>query len=109
MFSLTDHTLKQLRTVYKVNNKFEVQFAASFFVVKLEQEFFAYLDIIKAMVQDNVGKNLLLTWFSSWRVVWKQMIGLRLPTSFWANLDSCNRISSSKSKASVPCLTSSST
>ena len=50
MFTFTDHTLKQLRTVYKANDKFEIQFAASFFVVKLEQEFFAYLDIIKARV-----------------------------------------------------------
>lgn len=50
MFTLTDHTLKQLRTVYKVDDKFEVQFAASFFVVKLESQFFVYLEIIRAKV-----------------------------------------------------------
>ena len=48
MFSLTDHTLKQLRTVYKVNDKFEVQFAASFFVVEIDSQLIAYLDVIKA-------------------------------------------------------------
>ena len=48
MFSLTDHTLNQLRTVYKVNDKFEVQFAASFFVIELDQYLVVYLDVIKA-------------------------------------------------------------
>ncbi len=33
MFTLIDQTLKQLRTVYKADNEFEIQFAASFFVV----------------------------------------------------------------------------
>lgn len=36
MFTLTPETLKQLRTVYKVDDKFEVQFAASFFILNLE-------------------------------------------------------------------------
>ena len=48
MFQLTNETLKQLRTVYKVNDKFEVQFAASFFVVELDQYLITYLDVIKA-------------------------------------------------------------
>jgi len=47
MFQLTNETLKQLRTVYKVNDKFEVQFAASFFVVELEKYLVTYLDVIK--------------------------------------------------------------
>ena len=48
MFQLTNETLKQIRTVYKVNDKFEVQFAASFFVVELDQYLITYLDVIKA-------------------------------------------------------------
>lgn len=48
MFSLTDHTLNQLRTVYKVDDMFEVQFAASFFVIELDQYVITYLDVIKA-------------------------------------------------------------
>lgn len=47
MFSLTDETLKQLRTVYKVDDKFDVQFAASFFVIDLEKYLVTYLDVIK--------------------------------------------------------------
>jgi hypothetical protein len=47
MFSLTDETLKQLRTVYKTNNDFEVQFAASFFVIELDKYLVTYLDVIK--------------------------------------------------------------
>ena len=47
MFSLTDETLKQLRTVYKVDGKFDVQFAASFFVIDLEKYLVTYLDVIK--------------------------------------------------------------
>ena len=47
MFQLTDHTLKQLRTVYKTNDKFEIQFAASFFVIKLDKHLVTYLDVIK--------------------------------------------------------------
>lgn len=46
-FSLTSETLKQLRTVYKVDDKFEVQFAASFFMVELDYHLVVYLDIIK--------------------------------------------------------------
>ena len=48
MFSLTDDTLKQLQTVYKVDSEFEVQFAASFFVIELDQYLVTYLDVIKA-------------------------------------------------------------
>jgi len=47
VFTLTPETLKQLRTVYKVDGKFEVQFAASFFVVELDQYLVTYLDVIK--------------------------------------------------------------
>jgi hypothetical protein len=47
MFQLTNETLKQLRTVYKVNDKFEVQFAASFFVIELDEHLVTYLDVIK--------------------------------------------------------------
>ena len=47
MFSLTDGTLKQLRTVYKVGGKFEIWFAASFFVVELDKYLVSYLDVIK--------------------------------------------------------------
>jgi hypothetical protein len=47
MFSLTDETLKQLRTVYKAVVIFEVQFAASFFVVELDKHLVTYLDVIK--------------------------------------------------------------
>jgi hypothetical protein len=47
MFSLTNETLKQLRTVYKVDNEFVVQFAASFFMVELDQHLVTYLDVIK--------------------------------------------------------------
>ena len=47
MFQLTNETLKQLRTVYKTNDKFEIQFAASFFVVELDQHLVTYLDVIK--------------------------------------------------------------
>ena len=47
MFSLTDETLKQLRTVYKVDIKFEVQFATSFFVIEVETYLVIYLDVIK--------------------------------------------------------------
>ena len=48
MFQLTNETLKQLRTVYKANDKFEIQFAASFFVIKLDRYLITYLDVIKA-------------------------------------------------------------
>ena len=48
MFSLTENTLKQLRTVYKVDENFEIQFAASFFVIELEQYLITYLEVIKA-------------------------------------------------------------
>ena len=48
MFSLTNDTLKQLRTVYKVNDKFEIQFATSFFVIELDRCLITYLDVIKA-------------------------------------------------------------
>jgi hypothetical protein len=47
MFQLTNETLKQLRTVYKTNSKIEIQFAASFFVVELDQYLVTYLDVIK--------------------------------------------------------------
>jgi hypothetical protein len=47
MFSLTDETLKQLRTVYKVDGDFEIQFAASFFVIKLDEYLVTYLDVVK--------------------------------------------------------------
>ena len=47
IFSLTDETLKQLRTVYKTNKDFEVQFAASFFVIELDKYLVTYLDVIK--------------------------------------------------------------
>ena len=57
MFSLTDETLKQLRTVYKVGNKFEVYFAASFFVVELDKHLVTYLDVIKTN-EDNQRQKL---------------------------------------------------
>ena len=46
-FALTNDTLKQLRTVYKVSEKYEVQFAASFFVMELDQHLISYLEVIK--------------------------------------------------------------
>lgn len=48
MFYFTSDTLRQQRTVYKVNDKFEIQFSATFFVVKLGQYLVSYLDVIKA-------------------------------------------------------------
>jgi hypothetical protein len=48
IFCLTNDTLKQQRTVYKVDEKFEIQFAATFFVIKLEQHLVSYLNLVKA-------------------------------------------------------------
>lgn len=47
MFNLTDDTLKQLRTIYKVAAKFEVSFAASFFAIKLDERLIVYIELIK--------------------------------------------------------------
>jgi flavin-dependent dehydrogenase len=47
MFRLTAETLKQLRTVYKASEDLDIEFAASFFIVELEEHIIAYLDIIK--------------------------------------------------------------
>jgi hypothetical protein len=40
--------LIKLQTVYKINKNFEVQFAASFFVVELDSQLVVYLKLIKA-------------------------------------------------------------
>jgi hypothetical protein len=48
MFSLNHKTLTQLTTVYKVDDKFEVLFAASFFVVGLDSFLVTYLDVIRS-------------------------------------------------------------
>ena len=55
MFSLTDETLKQLRTVYKVDGGFEIQFAASFFVIELDKYLVTYLGVIKT--KENVQRR----------------------------------------------------
>lgn len=48
MFSLKPETLKQLTTVYKTEDKpFGVVFAASFFIVKLENTLVTFLEIIR--------------------------------------------------------------
>jgi hypothetical protein len=47
MFNLTNDTLKQLRTVYKVAAKFEVSFAASFFVITLDERLLIYIETIR--------------------------------------------------------------
>lgn len=50
MFCLTGDTLKQQRTVYKVDDKFEIQFAATFFVIELGLYLVLYLDIIRSRI-----------------------------------------------------------
>lgn len=48
MFSLKPETLKQLTTVYKAEEKpFNVVFAASFFIVPVEDTIVAFLEVIR--------------------------------------------------------------
>lgn len=49
MFSLQPDTLKQLRTVYKTSNNpdLDIEFAASFFIIELDQSIIAYVEVIK--------------------------------------------------------------
>ena len=48
MFFVTNHILKQQRTVYKVDEKYEIQFAATFFVIELGSHLVLYLDVIRS-------------------------------------------------------------
>ena len=64
MFSLKPDTLKQLRTVYKTDGKFNVLFAASFFIIEIERQIITYLEIIKTAGQAK-GQRLGATFIDN--------------------------------------------
>ena len=51
MFRLSSETLKQLRTVYKVEGPSDIKLAASFLLIEVDEHIFMFLDVIRTKTE----------------------------------------------------------